>query len=113
MPLRQGLAPERVSYTKGSLAVVYESSKCVLVPRVTRRNRATLYDRATLGSVAPNETFNFVGIHDVSFRNHARCESMTYLQMRPWVYDIERCTSKNRSGMHGHSSTANFMGCRG
>ena len=102
MSLRNGVMPKEAEYKDGYLEVTYENSKRVLVRSVTRRERATLYDVDTLGDVNVNETFNFIGVCDVSFRNCDKCDSMSYLEMRPWVYNIRRCTSKNRCGLNGH-----------
>ena len=102
MPLRAGEVPNAAEYSKGRLVVTYDDAKRVVLPSVTRRSGATLYDVRALGKVGANETFNVACAEDVSFRNFDRCDAMSYLQMRPWVYDTRRCTKENRCGLNGH-----------
>lgn len=110
MPLREGVMPKDAIYKKGKLVVVYNDSKRVYLRAVTRKERAKLYDLNTLATVSMNETFNMCGIRDMSFKNCNECDTMTYMQIRPWVYNIKRCTSKYRCGLNGHIPSS-FVGC--
>ena len=110
MALRTDVSAEKALYEDGVLIVFYKDGKRVLIRSISRNKRAKTYDVSTLHTVGVNEIFNCESIDAVSFRNCDKCDSMNYLEMRPWVLNVKRCTDSNRCGLNGHVLT-NFKGC--
>ena len=103
--LRSEETAREVRYERNALRVYYDDDTVITLRAVRRRRSANLYGLRTLHLAGLDEVFNFEGCDDVSFRNCTHCDSMSLLEMRPWIANVKRCTSKNRCGVYGHDPT--------